>query len=273
MLIIFSDCADKQLVRQKANQLAKKMTDIQQKLDTDQFRFEDYKRLQNELSYDCFMGQYIDRLRDGILNKIDTFENMKVLDDAELLLTEFCLAQKIDLYQAQRYSERKDVYRKKKEQYLGYDIFGKEAEIEEARQEQFDRMKQLIIDQARNLKKEKSHTVAVLITGTDDFEAYFKNANLSSKLQKENAVAIIQDKTNKAYDLVLGNIGYALLKKGKIQKTGKYKDVKYSIKRGKEMLEFTNVINGIKYHHNGINIGKLKNLMDTLNDLIEEYKE
>lgn len=112
--------------------------------------------------------------------------------------------------------------------------------------------------------------ITVHLLGESGFETYFQNDNLrvlfgSVYLRKQKAFAIIDDKTKKDFDLILGVDGVTPVAKNIIRDTVNYGAVVYSANGNKSelMLGYPDV-----YASKDVDIAVLKGIVDKL----EEYQ-
>ena len=249
----------------------------QEKLENGTFGIEDYRMMQEELSFRRFTEKFFDELKIVLMNQIDDIETvsseleetaMKYLETVELDLNEFCYNHNLPEPEELRKKRNRIIEVPNDNYYFEYSILGNDIDEEVSKRQQRERMQNVVCEYASNLVIGNKSEVAVLLPNSIEFETYFKNVKFEGAGLKANVLAIIDDKTKKDYDFLLTYRRIVIVNKNSIKPMCNYDRVNY-IKAG------TRDELGIgwpdRYSNKNINIACLYDLIQKLyemNDIV-----
>lgn len=253
-------------VRGKIVQMRHFLKNIQENINNARFNIEDYKSLQQKLSFKAFMETMIDGLKNTVMDAIDDMDSMEQVEKAECNLMMFCDKQGLLIENNKKSEDSNKVQR-----YIEYDVLGSEGRDEKKRKERIEKMCNLVERAQKDLIITHTKEATILLRGSEKFHLYFKNDKLKTGALKEKTIAIIDDDTKKDCDFVITESGVLLIKKNKEMDLHEYKNVKYN-KSGKhgEMLVFKDsdgYIDKDEYINTNIDIARLYKLLKELEDI------
>lgn len=244
------------------------LAELQGKLDDGSFTLADYQMLVNNYSYQYFTENFFDAVKKKISEGIESVTSMADLDTYDFELIDFC--NRYELPSPEEYlhtfKDHEQTNTASADQvFFGGELIGVESDEREysadTAKEMLDIVKRSIDGLVRNPENASIH-----LLGESEFETYFQNDNLrvfagSIYLRKQKAFAIIDDKTKKDFDLILGVDGVTPVAKNIIRDTVNYGAVVYSANGNKSelMLGYPDV-----YASKDIDIAALKGLVDKL---------
>ena len=248
------------------------LAELQDKLDSGKFTFLDYQLLVNEYSYQYFTENFFDAVKKKISDAIEAVSSMGDLDTFDFELIDFC--NRYDLPSPEEYLHMYKDFEQfagspADQVFFGGDLIGiEDGECQysaDMAKEMLEIVKRGVDGLVRN-----PENITVHLLGESGFETYFQNDNLrvlfgSVYLRKQKAFAIIDDKTKKDFDLILGVDGVTPVAKNIIRDTVNYGAVVYSANGNKSelMLGYPDV-----YASKDVDIAVLKGIVDKL----EEYQ-
>lgn len=278
-LSLFRHYEDKDyLIRKIKKQIVNvriELKEYQEKLEKGSLSFEDYLKMQGELSFRLFTEEFFNAFRAAIVEQIDDAENvsktlgettLRYLETAELELIEFCHNNSLAEPDSYRNIDNVAIDVMDSNCYFDYSILGEDVIKETTRKEIRDKTVQTITENIESLCTEGSIDTAILLPNTDEFETYFKNVKLGGAGLKPNVLAIIDDKTRKDKDLLLTYRGIVVVIKNKIQPVIAYENIKYSKSGNKDELD---IGWPDTYFNKDINIAGLYNIIEKLSEIQE----
>lgn len=259
-------------IRRAKNELA----DLQDKLDNGKFTFSEYQMLEDDYSYQYFTEDFFSAVKKEIFNEIVSVSSMTDLNTYDFELIDFC-----ERYELPAPEEYLHMYKALDQantvsanqvffdgELIGID--GNEYDSADTAKEMLEIVKRGVDGLVRNPKN-----IAVHLLGESGFETYFKNKNLrvpagSVYLCKQKAFAIIDDKTKKDYDLILGVDGVTPVAKNISRDTVNYGTIEYSVNGNNSELKlsYPDV-----YANKDIDIAVLTDIIDKLEDKLDELHQ
>lgn len=210
------------------------------------------------------MGKMLDDLRDTVVDEINQMSSLAEIEKADYNLVEFC--QKYNISLSSSYDNNVDL-KKNVFKYLDYeDIFRESAVNEKQMQECTNKRKNLIKEAASRLIIGSELETLVLLPGTDNFNVYFENSKLQALALKKKILVIIDDRTKKDVDLLLGENAVYMVNRNKISDHYSYADITYSV-----TAKYGDVLNldDIEYRNDNVDIRVLYNLIKELDKLTD----
>lgn len=235
------------------------LTRIQAKLEGETFAAEDYADMQSTFSFEALTGAFFDQLKLSVAKKIEGAQTLSEIDALEFDLAEFCQKQALSISDrdAQDHNIAKDCTR-----YFSPELLGAGNELEQ--RERAERMLQAIKDAISTLTIDGSHA-AVLLQGSPEFDIYFSNTRLTKVgAIKSLALAVLDDQTERDYDLLLCSDGFRTIKRNDVSFRRDYGLAKYAKSGESEELD---IGWPDKYVNKHVNIGVLARLMEKLHAL------
>lgn len=240
---------------------------FQTKLNSNTFAYEDYEKLVDKYSFKYFTGEFFDRVKDHITEKIKFAKDLKALEALEYDITNFCNANNLSL------PEEYGAYAKKREsnsadlnlKFFEYDLLGDSTIDEKVRNQMQEAVKSDLASLVVNPQK-----AAVYLRDEDNFNSYFENRDLrvagdSVSLIKLKAIAVIDDLTNKGYDLILCVDGIVPVFKNRLKRTVCFGCVDYFVKGKEKKLELGY---DDEYKNSEIDLSKLNGVIKKLNKIL-----
>ena len=239
----------------------------QDKLASGSFEMEDYRELQENVSYDRLTGEFFDKVRKVFFGKLEQEERLSDIEEAESELISLCEREHLQKPEI----EKKIVIHKELADtvYFGYEIFGNDANTEADRQKKYTEMKLLVENAVNSFSGGDEKKIKFIIRKDIDFESYFSNTAFHGGLLKPKTIAILDDRTYINDDILFTTDGLVIVSKNEIKGTFPYDNVSYeNDSHGNEKLiigktyEFSNGIFNL-----GVDIKALKKLIDDMNKI------
>lgn len=259
------------IVEGKIKNARKGLSELQSKIDSGDFGYEDYCSLVDKFSYQYFTEAFIEKLKDKVCENIDEYvTDMSVLDTYEAELYNFCEQNETpapDEYLHMFKGSDRQAMDSKEPIYFSGKIIG----VDEADFDDNNRAEEMkkAVEEKREALICNGEKAAVYLSGDSNFEAYFKNENLrvrsgSVYLHKQKALAVIDDKRKKDFDLILSVDGITPVVKNVIKDTVAYGVITYSVKGNiaKLLLDYPDT-----YSNEYVNIEALKGLIDKMGEI------
>lgn len=263
------------IVEGKIRNAKSKLSDIQAKIDDGSFAYEDYCLLVNKYSYQYFTKDFLEELKKKVCDNIDSVSNMSGLDTYEMELYNFCVQHNLpspDEY-LHTFKVNDGFNMDDSEQiYFGGELIGVDGNDCDYGKCS-EKMLKIIKENIDSIVSDPKD-VTISLVGDNDFDIYFQNNNIrvlsgSLYLCKQKALAIIDDKTKKDFDLILCVDGITPVAKNVIRDTVNYSAVEYLTEgnKSKLMLGYPDV-----YSNKDVNISALKGLIDKLAGCLQNNK-
>lgn len=263
------------IVEGKIRNAKSKLSDIQEKIDGGSFSFDDYCLLVNSYSYQYFTEDFLEKLKKKVCDNIDSISDMSELDTYEMELYNFCTQHNLpspDEYLHTFKANDRFIIDDSEQIYFGGELIGVDGsdyDYSKCSKEMLKTIKDNVDSIVSN-----PECVTISLVGDSDFDIYFQNNNIkvlsgSLYLCKQKALAIIDDKTKKDFDLILCVDGITPVAKNVIRDTVNYSTVVYSANGNKSelMLGYPDV-----YSNKNVNIIALKGLVDKLSECLQNNK-
>lgn len=249
------------------------LDNLQKKLDAGEFGFSDYQTLVDDYSYQYFTEEFFYKVKDKISSNIEVTSNMGDLDTYDFELIDFCNRYGLPspeeyLHIYKDYSNSNTVSGDRV--FFETDLIGLESNECDNSGGTVKAMLEIVKRYKDNLILNPKN-VAIHLLGEGKFEVYFQNDKLrndkravvsdSVYLRKQKAFAIIDDKTKKGLDLILGVDGITPVNKNTILDTVNYSAVGYSVSGNKSELSLGYPD---KYATKDVDIAVLKELIEHL---------
>lgn len=263
------------IVEGKIRNAKSKLSDIQEKIDGGSFSFDDYCMLVNSYSYQYFTEDFLEKLKKKVCDNIDSISDMSELDTYEMELYNFCTQHNLpspDEYLHTFKANDRFIIDDSEQIYFGGELIG----VDESDYDYSKCSKEMLKTIKDNVDSIVSNPecVTISLVGDSNFDIYFQNNNIkvlsgSLYLCKQKALAIIDDKTKKDFDLILCVDGITPVAKNVIRDTVNYSTVVYSANGNKSelMLGYPDV-----YSNKNVNIIALKGLVDKLSECLQNNK-
>lgn len=225
------------LIRDAIAQQKDLLIGFQAKLDAGQIDMLDIDKLL-QLSLETFTGQFFDRLGKEAYCYVDSLHEMQGFAAAEENLIDFCSSESLPepIVEADRDAE---VIAVKPVTIMRFDdrLLGKEEVVE--RPELIAAQSMLaIIESFKGSILVDEQAVSLYLSGSLELEQYFRKYKLTNNALYSNALAILDDLTQKGdYDLIFTSYGIVPVKSGSTRPVVKYSQVKWTCTKKQEYLE------------------------------------
>lgn len=248
---------------------------LQMKIDEGVFSFDDYLVLSNDYSYQYFCKEFFHLLKSHISKAIDSICNMSDLDTYDFELTEFCdrngLTSPEEYLHIFRESDHVEVSPTEQVFFdgklLGVDDDNSNSSASSIRAA----LLQIVKEEQDKVILNSKNTFLHLL-GDKEFDFYFQNKKLkvqsgSIYLYKQKAFAILDDKTNKDYDLVFCVDGVIPVVKNTMRDIVDYWGIVCSKEASKSVL----LLNyPDEYANKNVDIAALKSIIDRIRAKLRE---
>lgn len=239
------------------------MKEVQKNIEEGNFTYDDYKKMQKDLSFSEFMGGMLKKLLEIVEDAIDEMDSLDLIDDAEYNLLDFC--QKYEI--ATDDTEGQSVQVSHNLQlYLEDSLLGQDGINKKEHDERIARMRNSIQNATSELLHDSAKGTTILLPTDEGFRTYFSNKKLNSHTTKVKGktLAIIDEMNKKDCDILLTENGVLLVDKNRQTDYG-FGDAEYvrDAKYG-EMLIFGGYS---KYYNKEVNIGCLHKLLEKLDGI------
>ena len=246
---------------------------LQKKMDDGSFTFDDYQKLVNDRSYQYFTEDFFSKTKEGITAVIDAAPDLKAIEDLDFDLVKFCGNHNLpapDEYIHTHKKSRQSSSTPSHSVFFNYELIGElnggNDNIEDLRTSMLESIRNNISDIILN-----PANVSVYLRGEKQFESYFGNDNLSVfegsiYLLRQKAIAVVDDKTKRDYDLIFGVDGIRLVSKNIVRDCVRYSDIVYVNSENKAELKlgYPDV-----YSNKNVKVDVLKGIIDDLNKLLQ----
>lgn len=246
----------------------KQFVEIQERLDSGEFSYNDYLKLVNNYSYHYFTENFFEALKKRITDNIDVIEDMRELDTYDFELSDFC--KNNGLPSPEEYLH---IYKKNDDRsvsvsepvFFGGGLLGLVDDSSDYSPEKVESMLALFKQNIDGLVQ-KPENISLHFMGDNQFDAYLKNSKFKEQAdsfysRKQKAFAILDDKTKKDFDLIFCVDGVTLVAKNTIRNTVKYENITYTAYKKKNVLELDCIG---EYTNKAVDIAILKGIVDKL---------
>lgn len=220
-------------VEAKLRNKKKTMITLQEKLDNGTFDYDDFCKLVNECSYQCFTEKLFEKAKNHIAECVERVSDLKTLEQLESELSAFCSAHKLPAPEEylHTYSGKIETNDEPNTIFFNYDLVGGANE-----QKDDSVLKSAMLEKIKGSISEivaNSEKISVSIAGDPEFESYLDNDDLrvyegSVYGVRHRALAVIDDRTKRDYDLILCTDGIRPVYKNSIRDCVHYDKVTYS---------------------------------------------
>lgn len=242
------------------------MKDIHDKIVNRKFSIEDYRKLQEELSFRRMLDKMFDGLKETVVEEINGMEKCEQLENAENNLMVFCQKHEITFVDSPEVGKNaEDEIRG----YIEYKLLGKEGSYAKYENELLKYKRTLVKDAAEGLIKDKSQGLGVLLPNDKAFDLYFKNREFKAGSLKEKTLAIIADNSKKKVDILLARNTLITIKRNRIKAYYSYNSISY---KANNRLGECLVMGIDEFSDRQINIGALYNLIEKLRNAENDVK-
>lgn len=240
MLALMTDQLQQELfslIRDAITQQKDHLNGFQTKLETGQIDMLDIDKLL-QLSLKTFTGQFFERLGKEAYRFVDSLHEMQGFAAAEENLSAFCSSEGLPepIVEAARDPE---VIAVKPVARMRFDdrLLGKEEVVE--RPELIAAQSMIaIIESFKDSILLDDQLVSLYLSRTPELEQYFRRHKLTNNALLANALAILDDLTQKGdYDLIFTSYGIVPVKSGSTRSVVKYSQVKWTSTKKQEYLE------------------------------------
>ena len=203
----------------------------------------DYNKLANLFSFQTLTESFFDNLKSNITNKISKSQDLGDLNQLEDDLLLFCSAQKLP---EPRYlnTSKADASLPEEQETLYFNDVLLDSEPDPAKQEALIQKMKATVRAAKDQIIKDPESAAIYLATETEFDIYFANQKLTGAtkyLTQQKAAAILDDKTNRDYDLILTTDGIVIVDQNRIlDATIPYGAVKISSEGGNDRLETSN---------------------------------
>lgn len=254
-------------VEAKLRNAKAELAEIQKKMDEGSFDYRDYKKLNDSFGVDDFTKDFFEKTKEKILDLIDTCSDEHEMDTYENELMDFCEHLKLPV--PQTYLHLYDKGSRKQgfaaapfEISLICDDNQTVKNVQELRNEMLNAVK----DQLCLVADPKIQTVKISTLSDEDYKVYMHNRKLaggeySLYKTRQQAFAVIDDKTKKDCDLLFCVDGIGVVKKNTLRALIDYGSVEY-IKDGEK--ESLNLGDYVTYKNKDIDLAKLSGVIEKL---------
>lgn len=252
-----------------------KLKEYQEKMENGSFGFNDYKDLQDVISFRSFTEEFFDELKTVFMEQLENIETvaaehgetpMKYLETAELDLIEFCHNHALPDPEEMRNSDLGMLDLPDYNYYFEYSILGDDVEGELDKKHQREKMLNIVKEGASSLIIGNGNDIAVLLPDTVEFDMYFENVKLGGAGLKAMVIAILDDKTRKDYDLLLTYNGFVIVDKNEIQPIRDYRRIHYAKQGARDELD---IGWPDKYTNKDVNLAALYDMIQKLCEVLE----
>ncbi len=246
----------------------KHFEEIQERLDSGKFSYNDYLELVNKYSYQFFTENFFEALKRKITDDIDAIIDMRELDTYDFELSDFC--QDNGLPSQEEYLH---VYKKNDSRsvplseliFFGGNLLGLSDDQSDYSPEKVNFMLELFKKNMNGLIQ-KPEDVSLCFIGDNKFDSYLKNSKFNESVEslyslKQKAFAILDDNTKKDFDLIFCVDGVALVAKNKIRGKVEYENITYAAYKNKSVLELDCIG---EYTNKAVDISILNGIADKL---------
>lgn len=225
------------LIKDAITQQKDFLNGFQAKLEAGQIDMLDIDKLL-QLSLKTFTEQFFERLSKEAYRYVDSLHEMQGFAAAEENLTSFCLAEDLPEPYIEQNNDRKVVAVEPiKKMRFDDRLLGKEEVVERPELIAAQSMG-AIIESFRDSIIVDDQAVSLYLAGAIELEQYFRKHKLTSAALYANALAILDDLTQKGdYDLIFTSYGIVPVKSGTTRATVKYSQVKWTCTKKQEYLE------------------------------------
>lgn len=225
------------LIREAITQQKDLLNDFQAKLDSGQLDMLDIDKLL-QLSLKTFTEQFFEHLGKDAYLYVDSLHEMQGFAAAEENLTAFCVAEGLpEPYIEQDGDHEPAPVEPVKKMRFDDRLLGKEEVVERPELIAAQNMV-AIIESFKDSVLVDDQIVSLYFSGTPELEQYFRKHKLSSDALYSNALAILDDLTQKGdYDLIFTSYGIVPVKSGSTRSVVKYSQVKWTCTKKQEYLE------------------------------------
>lgn len=250
----------------------KELIEIQQKLDNETFKVEDYINLCNEFSFEYFLETFFEKSLEYMLINIDNAIDLEELDTFETDLMKFC--EKSSLPDPQTYinTEYKVFTEKEKTIFFNFESLGiheNNSDFVSLNNYLYNFLKESLPSVIIN-----AENISIYFSGDKQFDTYFENNSLhvysgSTYLIRTKTFAIIDDLTRKDSDLLLCEDGIRLVENNHVKDISPYNYIGYNKSGNKSELKlaYPEI-----YTNKNINIGLLYSTINSLAEKIINFK-
>ena len=243
------------------------------KLETKEFTYGDYDKLQENLSFKKITEEFFDELKKIFMKQLDDLETLgnrldkdpkQLLEILEIEVDEFCMTH--SLKQPNHSMQNRDVQNDilVYDSYFECSIFGGSIVEESQKEENKSKMLNIIKRVSQDLIKGGQNNTALLLADTERFNTYFDNADIAGSDYKSITIAIIDDKTNNDCDLLLLYDKIIVIEKNKETHKYNYNSVRYVWNNSCYALKMGS---SYRYANDNINIRCLYDLIQELGDV------
>ncbi len=225
------------LIREAITQQKVLLNDFQTKLDAGQLDMLDIDKLL-QLSLKTFTEQFFEHLGNAAYLYVDSLHEMQGFAAAEENLTAFCVAEGLPEPYIEQDGDHEPVpVEPVKKMRFDDRLLGKEEVVERPELIAAQNMA-AIIESFKDSVLVDDQIVSLYFSGTPELEQYFRKHKLSSDTLYSNALAILDDLTQKGdYDLIFTSYGIVPVKSGSTRSVVKYSQVKWTCTKKQEYLE------------------------------------
>ena len=242
------------------------MNQFQKKLDDGKVSGADFEKLQEKLSFPSIFSELMVRLKQLIVEGIDSINSLEMLDKAEFDLAQFCIAKGIVLPKTVSGNGLAEITFDDEKDFLSHSLFGEDALVEVYRKKQLERMVAAVHDASSEMIL-SDYDAKLLIVGQTEFDHYFDNGSLSRPDIKSDVIAIIDDTSKRDIDMMLTRSGFRLVRRNEILSLRSYSSVIYTNNGGRGELSFGGMMD--RYTNKAVNIGRLNALMRQLDEIMK----
>lgn len=248
------------------------LTEIQTRIDDGSFSFEDYLELIKNYSYQYFTEKFFDELKKKISDNIESLNDMSDLDTYDFELIDFCDRNGLPAPEEYLHTFRGNDFSATStadQVFFGCELIGIDGNESDYSADSVKKMLEIIKQNLDGLILNPEN-VSLYLCGDNEFEVYFQNNNLkvlsdSIYLHKQKAFAILDDKTQKDYDLIFCVDGITPVSKNTIRDTVDYGVIVFSANGNKSelMLGYTDV-----YSSKDVDLFKIKSIAGKMNEYL-----
>lgn len=249
------------LIKNYLHDASKGLEEIQGKLKDDQsassFTVKDYERIQKDYSLQKFTNEFFEKLTEYIDEWIESIESLDELDKAEIDILQFSNSQRLEAYD---FSLENEINYIESDDYISLEDLGKSVLNEKVNKQLFEDMLKIVNNYSNDIITD-DRKAKFKIRGNQEFDLYFKNAKLDSKVNQARTLAIIDDISFSDADLLIVRDGVVLVKRDKIKSSCYFNDIEY-------VSQAINLEWPYRYSNNNVNLDCLKKLLDELKNII-----
>ena len=246
----------------------KQFEEIQERLDSGDFSYNDYLELVNHYSYQYFTENFFEALKIKITDDIDVIKDMRELDTYDFELSDFCKDNGLPSPEEYLHIYKKNDNRSvslTEPVFFGGSLLGLADDKSDYSPEKVKFMLELFKQNMDGLIQ-KPEDLSLCFAGDNKFDSYLKNSKFKDSIDslyslKQKAFAILDDKTKKDFDLIFCVDGIALVAKNKIRGKVEYENITYSTYKNKSVLELDCID---EYTNKAVDISILKSIIDKL---------